>query len=78
LDLGLWNDDGDGTFSVGDMNGIDAAIAVTAIDAIGDKVACDGVLIDTVIAENQYVSAKGHASNAFTAGAADLVIKYRN
>lgn len=84
LDIGLWHDDGDGTFSVYDLDGIDAAIAVTAIDAIGDQVACDGVLVGSgAVAlagtggRPLYVSAKEHASNAFTAGTGDLVIKYR-
>lgn len=82
LDLGLWNDDGDGTFSVNDLDGIDAAIAVTAIDAIDDKIACDGALIGKTTAGTGsrplYVSAKGHASNAFTAGAGRLVIVYHH
>lgn len=84
LDIGLWHDDGDGTYSVYDLDGIDAAVAVTAIDAIGDHVACDGVLVGTgavAIAGTGgrpvFVSAKEHASNAFTAGTGDLVIKYR-
>jgi len=84
LDIGLWHDDGDGTFSVYDLDGIDAAIAVTAIDAIGDHVACDGALVGSgAVAlagtgdRPLFVSAKGHASNDFTAGNGDLVVKYR-
>jgi hypothetical protein len=80
LDIGLWNDDGDGTFSVNDLDGIDAAIAVTAIDAVDDKIACDGALIGATTAgtgdRDLYVSVKGHASNVFTAGAGRLVIIY--
>jgi hypothetical protein len=83
LTLGLWNDDGDGTYSVWDADGIDAAIAITAIDAIGDHVACDGAKVGTgsvAVAGTGgrpvYVS-QSYGTAAFTAGAADLVIKYR-
>lgn len=80
LDLGLFNDDGDGTYSANDADGIDAAIAVTAIDAVGDHIVCDGALIGTVIAGTGdrpvYVSS-GYNTAAFTAGEADLVVVYR-
>tara|TARA_R110000803_G_scaffold38016_2_gene82052 strand:- start:915 stop:1430 length:516 start_codon:yes stop_codon:yes gene_type:complete len=83
LTLGLWNDDGDGTFSVIDADGIDATIAKTALDAIGDHVACDGALVGTGTAAiagtgGRPVFVSGlYATAAFTAGEADLVIKYR-
>jgi hypothetical protein len=83
LTLGLWHDDGDGTYSVYDSDGIDATIAVTAIDAIGDHVACDGALVGSGAAaiagtggRPVYVSSV-YGTAAFTAGEADLVIKYR-
>lgn len=83
LTIGLFNDDGDGTFSVNDADGIDATVAITVIDAIGDHLACDGALVGSgAIAlagtgdRPLFVSAK-YATAAFTAGAADLVIKYR-
>ena len=83
LTVGLFNDDGDGTYSVNDADGIDATVAITAIDAIGDHVACDGALVGSgAIAlagtgdRPLYVSAL-YATAAFTAGAADLVVKYR-
>jgi hypothetical protein len=82
LTIGLWNDDGDGTYSVNDADGIDATIAVTAIDAIGDHVACDGALVGSGAINlagtgdrNLYVSAF-YATAAFTAGEANLVIEY--
>tara|TARA_R100000995_G_scaffold84422_1_gene63053 strand:+ start:7741 stop:8262 length:522 start_codon:yes stop_codon:yes gene_type:complete len=84
LTIGLMNDDGDGTFSANDADGIDATIAKTAIDAIGDHVACDGALVGSAAAaiagtsdRPVYVSAK-YGTAAFTAGVADLVIKYRD
>jgi hypothetical protein len=58
--------------------GIDAAIAVTAIDADGDVVACDGAYVNGVVtvgAADAYVSLD-YDTAAFTAGAAKLVIEY--
>jgi hypothetical protein len=83
LSLGLWNDDGDGTFSVNDADGIDATIAKGSIDAIGDHVACDGALVGSgAIAlagtgDRPLFLSLAYGTAAFTAGAADLVIKYR-
>tara|TARA_R110000751_G_scaffold190563_1_gene296353 strand:- start:22 stop:537 length:516 start_codon:yes stop_codon:yes gene_type:complete len=83
LTIGLWNDDGDGTYTVLDSDGIDATIAKTAIDAIGDHLACDGALVGSgaialagTAGRPLYLSAI-YATAAFTAGVADLVIKYR-
>lgn len=59
-------------------NGIDAAIALTAIDAEGDIVSCDGADVSTPVAplsEAVWVTANYNTA-AFTAGAADLVIEY--
>ena len=61
-----------------DLDGIDAAIAVTAIDAIGDVVACNGALVAGVLGvgtADAYVSFDWDTA-AFTAGAATLVIEY--
>ena len=85
LDIGLFNDDGDGTYSDNDQNGIDAAIAVTAIDAIGDEVACDGALVGSGAAATAgtgnrplAVTVGENDANAFTAGEATLIIRYRS
>lgn len=43
LDLGLGIEDG--TYTGGDEDGIDAAIALTAIDAVGEVVVCDGAKV---------------------------------
>ena len=61
-----------------DADGIDVAIAVTAIDAIGDVVACNGALVAgvlTVGSANAYVSLD-YDTAAFTAGAGQLIIEY--
>ena len=58
--------------------GIDAAIAVTAIDAIGDVVACNGANVGGVVSVGTapaYVSLD-YDTAAFTAGTAKLVIEY--
>ncbi len=79
LDIGLFNDDGDGTFSANDVAGIDAAIAVASLTADAE-IACNGALVGTTLAGTGdrplYVST-GWNTAAFTAGEADLVIKYR-
>ncbi len=59
-----------------DSDGIDAAIAVTAIDAVGDTIACDGALIGTVLAADSFVSVNVGTAT-FTAGKARLTVKYR-
>tara|TARA_R110002020_G_scaffold166823_2_gene354975 strand:+ start:6368 stop:6883 length:516 start_codon:yes stop_codon:yes gene_type:complete len=83
LTIGLFNDDGDGTFSVNDADGIDATIAKTAIDAIGDHVACDGALVGSgsgVLAgtgDRPLFVCANYGTAAMTAGKADLIIEYR-
>ncbi len=71
--LGLSQSDG----TVIDADGIDAAVALTAIDAIGDVVLCDGALVGTLVgigsAAGQLLVA---ATGTFTAGKAQLEIEY--
>ncbi len=71
--LGLYEEDG----TVIDADGIDAAVALTAIDAIGDVVLCDGALVGTLVGigveRGQLVVA---ATGTFTAGKAQLEIEY--
>lgn len=74
LTLGLYDTD----FSTAyDANGIDATIALTAIDAVNDTIACDGALVGTVLANNtpSVVSATAGTAN-FTGGKGLLRIKY--
>jgi len=83
LTIGLWNDDGDGTFSVNDADGIDAAVAITVIDAIGDHLVMDGALVGSgaiAIAgtgDRPVFPSISYGTAAYTAGLADMVIKYR-
>jgi hypothetical protein len=57
--------------------GIDATIALTAIDAVGETVVCDGALINTVLANDQpsLVSVTVGTAN-FTAGRGKLRLRY--
>ena len=71
--LSIGTQENDGT--VIDADGIDAAIAITAIDAIGDEVACDGAQIGAILAKDAYLETTVGTA-AFTAGAAKLVIEY--
>lgn len=58
-----------------DADGIDAAIAVTAIDALGDTITCDGALINTTLTNTGLVTATVGTAN-FTAGKGVLTIKW--
>lgn len=78
LTIGLYEADGTAI----DADGIDATIAVTAIDAANDVVVCDGVDINTCPVSSastgdtgMYVGALS-ATADFTAGSARLIIKY--
>lgn len=74
LDIGLTSLAG----VVADMNGIDAAVALAALDA-GDKVACDGALVNaatsTALAAS-YQVVFGYGTAAFTAGSGRLILTY--
>lgn len=77
LDIGLKLADGTNT----DDQGIDAAIAVTALNDLGDTIVCDGAYIadgDLTalrITADQYIMTTWDTA-AFTAGAATLVVEY--
>ena len=78
LDIGLKIADGTNT----DDDGIDAAIAVTALDAIGDTINCNGAYVSSAgnltglrITADQYIMTTWDTA-AFTAGAATLVVEY--
>lgn len=61
-----------------DADGIDAAVALTALDADDDVVRCDGAQASGVggkLAVNAYVEAI-YGTAAFTAGEVELVVKY--
>lgn len=84
LDLGLYHDDGDGTYTVEDVDGIDVDIALTALDSVGAVVTCDGAYVDGTddVVPNDadgrdlVVSAGWQTADKYTAGKARLIIKY--
>ena len=74
LDIGFAEDDG----TVIDADGVDAAIAKTVIDAVGDVVDCDGALVNGVVTVGTanafpYITV---GTGPYTAGKAKLVIAY--
>jgi hypothetical protein len=82
LDIGTMGDDGDGTYTVIDDDGIDAAIAITAIDAVDDTIAVNGAQMGTspvnaVNASLPIAISYGYNTAALTAGVGTLILKYR-
>lgn len=74
LNIGTYQKDG----TTIDADGIDAAIAVTAIDAANDVVVCDGAQVGGVVtvgANDAYVKVD-YDTAAFTAGKAKLYVEY--
>lgn len=74
-----------GTFSAAavadDADGIDAAVALTAIDTAGEIVACDGALVGGTVAagatsDSDVLVAPSYNVAAFTAGVGMLVVEY--
>jgi len=64
-----------------DPNGIDAAIAVTALDAVGAVVACNGALVAGVTScgaasTSDVVVTFAYSTGVFTAGAGVLTVRY--
>jgi hypothetical protein len=74
LTLGTYNAAGTAI----DADGIDAAVALTVIDAVGDTVRCDGAHLTTAgyVAENAYIGAI-YGTAAYTAGVGKLIIEYQ-
>lgn len=74
LTLGLYDKDRTTAY---DADGIDAAIALTAMDTVGETVTCDGALIGTILANNaqNLLTATVGTAN-YTAGQAKLEIEY--
>lgn len=58
-----------------DADGIDATIALTAIDAVGEQVACDGALVGGVALTADAYLVADYDTAAFTAGRAKLIIE---
>ena len=78
LDIGLWSNAA--TPVLDDINGIDAAIDVIVIDAIGGVVQCDGALVGGVLPVGKVNDASnvvtfGYETAVFTAGAGILTLE---
>ena len=81
LNIGTNSGRVDGAFTDDDENGIDAAIAATALDAIGAVVACDGALVGGVTSAGANSTTDvqlcfGYTTGVFTAGAGVLTVRY--
>jgi len=84
LDIGLFHDDGDGTFTVDDVDGFDVDIALTALDSVGATVALNGAYVDgtddvvpnDAAGRDMILSLGYQTTDKYTAGEARLVIKY--
>jgi len=74
LDIGTYNSAGTAIVATG----IDAAVALTAIDAIGETVRCDGTHTTTAgyVASDAYIGLKWNTA-AYTAGVGKLYVEYR-
>lgn len=73
LTIGLYQEDGSTAI---DADGIDAAIAQTAMDAVGETVNCDGALVNGVALTADGYLTLNNGTSAFTAGKALLTITY--
>ena len=78
LDIGLWSNAA--TPVLDDIDGIDAAVDVLVIDAIGDVVICDGALVGGVLPTGKVNDAAnvvvfGYETAVFTAGAGILTLE---
>lgn len=74
LNIGTYNAAGTAI----DADGIDAAIALTAIDADGDVVQCDGAQVSGLVTVGGAAAYIGWEADTalFTAGAAKLIVEY--
>lgn len=74
LTIGTYNSAGTAI----DADGIDATIALTAMDAIGEVVQCDGAQVNGTVTIGTAAAYVGliYATAAFTAGAGKLIIQY--
>jgi hypothetical protein len=80
LDIGLYDADFS-SVTVDDADGIDADIAITAHNALGEMVECDGALVNGVIqvgatSDSDCVVILGWDAFAYTAGQVELTIEY--
>jgi len=78
MSIGLYQSDG----TVIDLDGIDVDIALAAINADAERVLCDGALVANTAgvgsAAGQVVVVESSGANPYTAGEAELVIRYHD
>ena len=84
LDIGVWSDDGDGTYTVVDKDGLFAQVATTALDTLNgadDYQVGAGALVGTrpaaVAGGRDFLISASYNTAAFTAGVATMVLTYR-
>jgi hypothetical protein len=80
LNIGTYKADTIAT--VDDADGIDATIALTAMDAVGETVICDGALVNGVVpvgatSDSDVQIVFGYGTAAFTAGKGILTVEYQ-
>ncbi len=71
-DIGTYQQDG----STIDVNGIDAAVALTVMDGANDVVICNGDLVAGILSLDNDSYIVVAATGTYTAGVAKLVIEY--
>lgn len=79
LDLGCYDAD-NSAITADDADGIDVDIALTAIDAVGDFIVCDGALVGAAVgatSNSDVTLVAAYQTAAFTAGKATLVCRFQ-
>lgn len=81
LDIGTYDSDLS-SIAADDADGIDVDIAVTAIDAVGDTIQCDGALVNAAVlcgatSNSDVVVVAAYQTAAFTAGRGVLYLEWQ-
>ena len=79
LDLGTYDAD-NASITGDDPDGIDVDIAITAIDAVGDFIVCDGALVGAAVgatSDSDVTLVAAYQTAAFTAGKGMLVCRFQ-
>lgn len=79
LDLGTYDSD-NSAITVDDADGIDVDIALTAIDAVGDFIVCDGALVGAAVgatSNSDVTLVAAYQTAAFTGGKGTLVCRFQ-
>jgi len=81
LNIGTNTGNVDGAFTADDEDGIDVDIAITALNAVGAVVACDGALVGGVTSAGAAATSDvqlcfSYKTGVYTAGAGVLTVRY--